>query len=140
MIDLIIVAFAAGGHYNIQTRSKPTPMPPPPIPAEFQVTNLTINRPEAGVGELIKISVKVSNIGEEACSYLVNLVINDVFRENKTIQLSGGENTTVQFTVTEASEGSYSVKIGSLTGTSKITANTPPPPPQVQRHRHRTCS
>jgi hypothetical protein len=132
LIDLIITAFAAGGHYYLQTRLKPPPTPPtppPPRPAEFQITNLTIDRPEAGVGEVIRISVKLSNVGEDAGSHSVNLTINDVVRETKTLQLLGGENTTVEFTVTETSEGSYSVKIGSLTGTYKIVATPPPPPP-----------
>jgi len=132
VIDLIIVAFAAVGYYRFQTLSEPTPTPPtppPPKPAEFQIANLTIDRPEAGVGELVRISVEVSNVGEEAGSYSVNLTINDVIRETITIQLSGGENTTVEFTVTETSEGNYSVKIGSLTGTFKIVATPPPPPP-----------
>jgi hypothetical protein len=132
LIDLIITAFAAGGYYYIQTRFKPPPTPPtppPPRPAEFQITNLTIDRPEAGVGEVVRISVKLSNVGEDAGSHSVNLTINDVVRETKTLQLSGGENTTVEFTVTETSEGSYSVKIGSLTGTYKIVATPPSPPP-----------
>jgi hypothetical protein len=71
----------------------------------------------------------VSNVGEEAGNHSVNLTINDVVRETITIQLSGGENTTVEFTVTEASEGNYSVKIDSLAGTFKIVATPPPPPP-----------
>ena len=124
VVDLIIVAFAAGGYYLVQTLSEPTP-----VPAGFSVYGLNISPDEAGAGEPITISVKVSNVGEEAGSYSVNLIINDVFRKAETIQLSGAENTTVKFTVTEASEGSYSVKIGSLTGTYKITAATPPSEP-----------
>ena len=131
MIDLIIVASAAGGHYNIQAQSEQTS-----VPSGLSIYGLNISPDEAGIGEPVTISVEVSNVGEEAGSYSVNLVINDVFREAETIQLPRGENTTVVFTVTEASEGSYSVEIGSLTGTYKITAN---PPPQVQRYRHRTC-
>ncbi|MDH5663986.1 MAG: hypothetical protein OEY90_05935 [Candidatus Bathyarchaeota archaeon] len=124
VIDLIVVAFAAGGYYHIQTLYKPTPEP-----AAFSVYGLKISPDESWVGEAITISVQVSNVGEEAGSYSVNLIINDVFRKAETIQLSGGENTTVEFTVIEASEGSYSVKIGSLTGTYRITATAPPSEP-----------
>jgi hypothetical protein len=126
VIDLIIVAFAVVGYYNIQAQSEQTP-----VPTGLSVYDLNISPDEAGIGEPVTISVKVSNVGEDAGSYSVNLVINDVFREAETIQLSGGENTTVEFTVTEASEGSYSVKIGSLTGTYKITAAAPPLPPDT---------
>ena len=123
VIDLIILSFAAVGYYSIQSQSEPTP-----VPAEFSIYDLNISPDEAGIGEPITISVKVSNPGEEAGNYSVNLVINEVFREAETIQLSGGEEDTVEFIVTETNEGSYSVEIGTLAGTYRITAATPPPP------------
>ena len=45
IIDILIVAFAVGGYYYIQPQYGPAavPLPPPPKPAEFQVTNLTLN-------------------------------------------------------------------------------------------------
>jgi len=116
LIDLIVVALAAGGYYHIQSLSGPAL-----IPAEFSLHDLNIDPDEAGIGEPITISVGVSNIGEEAGNYSISLMINDVFRKAETVQLSGGENTTVRFSVTEASEGTYSVKIGSLTGGQRIT-------------------
>ncbi len=123
MIDLIIVTLAAGGYYHIQSLSEPTLMP-----AEFSLYDLNIDPPEAGIGESITISVAVSNIGEAAGNYSVNLIVNEEFRKAETVQLSGGENTTVRFSVAEASEGSYSVKIGSLNGTYQIIATVPPEP------------
>jgi hypothetical protein len=123
LIDLIVVALAAGGYYLIQSQSGPAL-----VPAEFSLYDLNIDPEEAGIGEPITISVGVSNIGEATGNYSINLMINEVFRKAEAVQLSGGENTTVKFSVTEASEGSYSVKIGSLTGTYRITATAPPEP------------
>src|SRR3990170_6419538 len=112
IIDLLIVAFAAGSYYLVQR----------PMPAEFQVTNLTFDPFEADVGKPIIISVNVTNVGDEAGDYSVGLMINDVLKENKTVQLSGGASTVAEFTVTEAKAGTYNVKIGNLSGIFKITA------------------
>ena len=115
-VAMIIVAIAIGGYnYYFVT------LHPPLKKAEFQVTNLTVNPAEAGVGQPIIISVNVTNVGEEEGNYSVNLTINDVVRENKTIQLLGNESRIVEFLVNENSEGSYYVKIDDLNGTFIIT-------------------
>ena len=87
----------------------------PPMPAELTVTNVNVSPYEAWAGESIKISVEVSNIGTEAVSYPLAFRVNDVIREIKTIQLSAGENTTVEATVTESNEGKYTVNVGGET-------------------------
>jgi hypothetical protein len=115
VIDLIIVALAVGGYYYVQS------LPPPIKKAEFQVTNLTVDPVEAGVGQPIIISANVTNLGEEAGNYSVNLTIDDVVKENKTVQLLGGTSEIVEFIVTKSNEGSYSVKIEELNGTFIIT-------------------
>ncbi len=120
VIDLIIVALAVGGYYYVQS------LPPPIKKAEFQVTNLTINPVEAGVGQPIIISANVTNVGEEAGNYSVGLAIDDVVKENKTVQLLGGTSEIVEFIVTESNEGSYSVKIEELNGTFIVTDMPPP--------------
>jgi hypothetical protein len=120
IIDLIIVALATGGYYYFQS------LPPPPKKAEFQVNNLIVEPPEAGVGQPITISINVTNVGEQTGNYSATLAINDVVKETKTVQLLGNESKTVEFIVTESSEGSHSVKIGGLNGTFTISAAPPP--------------
>jgi len=121
IVAMIIIAFAIGGYnYYAVTLS------PPLKEAEFQVTDLTINPAEAGVDQPIIISANVTNVGEEAGNYSVNLTINGVVKENKTIQLLGNESRIVEFIITETSEGSYSVKIEGLNGTFIVT-DVPPP-------------
>ena len=121
VIDLIVVALAAGGYYYVHS------LHPPLKEAEFQVTNLTVNPVEAGVGQVIRISANVTNAGEEEGNYSVNLKINDVVKENRTIQLLGGTFEIVEFVVTESDEGTYSVKIAGLNGTFIIISMPPPP-------------
>ena len=121
IVAMIIIAFAIGGYnYYAVTLS------PPLKEAEFQVTDLAINPAEAGVDQPIIISANVTNVGEEAGNYSVNLTINGVVKENKTIQLLGNESRIVEFIITETSEGSYSVKIEGLNGTFIVT-DVPPP-------------
>lgn len=109
--SMIIVAVIIGG-YNYYVG----PPSPPLKDAEFHVTDLTFNPAEAVVGQPITISANVINVGEKEGNYPVNLTINDVVRETKTIQLSGNESRIVEFVVNENNEGSYSVKIGELYG------------------------
>jgi len=121
IVVMIIVAIAIGGYnYYVVTLS------PPLKKAEFQVTDLTVYPAEAGVGQPIIISANVTNVGEEAGNYSVNLTINNVVKETKTIQLLGNESRIVEFMVTENNEGSYSVKIEGLNGTFIITDMPPP--------------
>ena len=122
IVAMIIAALVIGGYnYYVVT------LHPPLKKAEFQVTNLTVNPVEAGVSQPIIISANVTNVGEEAGNYSVNLTINGVVKENKTIHLSGGESEIVEFMVTESNEGSYSVKIEGLNGTFIITDMPLPP-------------
>ncbi len=125
-IDLIIVSLAAGGYFYIESNIAPPIKPFEPIlkSAEFLLTDLVINQTEAKVDQPIKISVNITNIGEKAGSYSVNLTISDEPRGSRTIQLQNAETTIVEFMVTEKIEGSHTVKIGDLTGT--FTIKTPP--------------
>ena len=116
IIAMIIAAFVIGG-YNYYSVTLHQPLKE----AEFQVTDLTVDPAEVGTGQPVIISANVTNVGEEAGNYSVALTINDVVKENKTIQLLGNESRIVEFIVTEDSEGSYFVKIENLTGTFMIT-------------------
>lgn len=92
------------------------PAAPPAEPAEFEVNNLIIDPQITEPDSPVQISVNVTNVGEESGSYTVELKISDAITETKTLQLSGGESTTAQFSVTETGIGTYVVEIGDLTG------------------------
>jgi hypothetical protein len=131
LIDLMIVGLATGGYWYIQAFLR-TIVPPPegPKPAEFVLGNLTITPAEAEVGQPIIVKVDVANVGEEPGICVLNLTINNVVEETRTVQLSGGNSTTVEFAVIKDAVGTYSVKIGDLTGTFKIVA-----PPSTSQPR-----
>jgi hypothetical protein len=124
IIDVIILAIAGGVYLYLQNIGEFAVFLS--TPAEFTVTDLTIQPFEAGLGEPILISANVTNVGDEEGSYSANLTINDVLKENRIILLSGGNSSIVEFIDIENAEGTYFVEIGSLNGTFTIT-NVPPP-------------
>ena len=84
------------------------------MPDTLKLSSLVVSPSEAWVGENVQISVEASNIGDEDISYLLPLRVDNANRGNKAIQLSAGATETVEFNVTESSEGTYSAIVGGL--------------------------
>ena len=122
LIDLIIVAAAAGAYIYLQNQGL---IVGAPKPAEFSVTDLTIDPFEAEVFEPILVTVNVTNVGDKQGVYMANLTINNVLKENQTILLQGGESAIVEFTVIEEVEGTYQLEVDGLVGSLNI--KVPPP-------------
>src|SRR3990170_2738238 len=115
IIDILIVAVAAGTYLLLQNQGAFAPRP-----AEFTLSNLTIDPVEADVDEPISISANVTNTGDLEGNYTASLTINDQPRDNQTVLLQGGETSAIEFIDTESSEGNYSARVGNLTGLFKI--------------------
>jgi plasmid maintenance system killer protein len=122
IIDAVIVAAAAGLYFYLESTGQLVGETPE---AEFTITDLTINPLEADMGESVTISANVTNIGEIEGSYMLNLTINDVLKENQTILLESGESKIAEFTDNETAEGNYTVKIDNQTGSFKIKPPAP---------------
>ncbi|MCJ7762356.1 hypothetical protein MUP38_02735 [Candidatus Bathyarchaeota archaeon] len=122
VIDVIIVAAAAGIFLYLQNTGQ---LAGETNEAEFTVTDHTINPHEAEIGENITISANVTNTGEIEGSYMLNLTINDVLKENQTILLPSGTSKIVELTASETAEGNYTVKIDDLSGSFKIKPPAP---------------
>ena len=97
----------------------------PAKPAEFQVTELAVNPPSVMSGEIVTVSVKVSNVGEETGSYSVGLTIDGATIETKEVTLSGGATQTVKFAVTGTASGAHTVGIGALSGSFDVESSAP---------------
>ena len=95
-------------------------------PAEFRVSDLTVTPIEVEVGEEVTISARVTNIGEVEGSYTVLLKIDQVTEDTKTVTLSGGSSTTVEFKVVKEDAGRYDVEVAELK--SAFTVKEAPPP------------
>ena len=90
--------------------------------AELRLTNLVTSRKETQIGDPITVSVSATNIGDETGEFSLELFINNIKRETKTIQLNGDETKSVQYEVVENTEGNYEVKIGTLSTSFKVTS------------------
>ncbi len=97
-------------------------------PAEFEVSDLTINPSSVLAGESIAISITVTNVGEVTGTHSVNLEINGIIRNTKNITVGGQASIEVEFNIIESSSGSYNVKIGDLTGSFNVENLVPASP------------
>ncbi|UCE29498.1 MAG: hypothetical protein JSV85_01870 [Candidatus Bathyarchaeota archaeon] len=83
-------------------------------PALFRVSDLTVSPAEVEVGNEVTISLVLTNIGEEEGSYTLELKVNQVIEDTKTITLDAEASTAVQFKVVREEAGAYDVEIGEL--------------------------
>ncbi|MBT8172191.1 hypothetical protein KJN74_04910, partial [Candidatus Bathyarchaeota archaeon] len=89
-------------------------------PAEFQVSDLTINPTSVLVDEIVEISVKVTNVGEETGNYDAKLILDDVLIQIKTVSLPGGATEIVEFQISQNNVGEHNVKIDNIIGSFNI--------------------
>ena len=99
----------------------------PPMPAAFTLSSLQVSPASVEQGKTVTVTVQVKNTGEQSGSTTVELKINGVTEQTKSVTLDGGASTTVSFTVVKDKVGTYTVAVGSLTGSFTVTA--PPTPP-----------
>jgi hypothetical protein len=89
-------------------------------PAEFQVTDLTINPSSVQANEAVKISVKVTNVGEAIGNYTVNLKIDAATRDTRDVTLAGQASEIIEFEITETNAGTYEVEVDGLVGSYNV--------------------
>ena len=117
-LNVRIIAIAVPSYFYVESLI--------PEPASFQVTDLILDQTWVQVGEPVQISVNVTNVGDKTGNHSVTLTIDDTPIATKTVQLSGAESATLDFTATIITEGNHIVQIGDLTGTVKATLNHQP--------------
>lgn len=113
LIDLVIVAVAAGAYFYLQSQGL---IAFAPLDAVFAVANLRINPAEAEIFEPITVSVNLTNHGDLEGTYMANLTLNGNPEDNQTIVLPGRNSTLVEFTLIKEVPGNYSVELGGLKG------------------------
>ena len=95
-------------------------------PAAFEISDLTITPSEVGVGETVAIVSLITNSGDLTGTYEVTLKINDVAVETKQVEVAGGTQQRVAFTLTRDAVGTYTVNVNGLSETFEVQ---PPPAP-----------
>lgn len=120
------------------------------IPAKFEVSNLAIAPERVGIGDNVKITVDITNVGEVEGTYDVELYVDGRLEDSKMVTLSGGETKLVAFTIAEDYAGSYSVEVEGLSGAFEVVSPvstpratftpkptpTPSPTEKVKRENH----
>ncbi len=91
-------------------------------PADFSVSELSVDPTEIVVGGEVTVSVRVTNGGGARGSYTVVLQIDQLTRGSETVTLGAGESTTVEFRVTEQTTGTYHVDVNGLTAEFTVKA------------------
>ena len=115
------------GSFEVETEEGPGPEPPEP--AAFVLSNLVVSPSTVEPDETVTVSVTVTNVGEKEGSYTAELLIDGVKVDEYTVTLDGGFSETVEFTVTEDTDGTYTVSIGELSDSFTVETPTPPPAP-----------
>jgi hypothetical protein len=123
IIDLVVFGAVAGAYIYFQNQGLITMGSKP---AEFSLSDLTIDPPEAFPGDAILISVNSTNIGGVEGNQTLNLEINNVVKDTTNITLAAAASEIVEFTEIETVTGNYSVKVGDLIGVFVVK----PAPPQ----------
>ena len=124
LADLIILALVIPGYFYVNAQILE--------PAKFQITDLSLNPDWIQVGETLQISVNVTNTGDRSGNYTVTPAIDDIPVSTKTVQLAGGETTTVVFTATQATEGNHTVAIEDVTETFQVSSEAPNKPAELE--------
>lgn len=131
IVDLIIIAAAAGAYFYLTSEGV---IGSGPKPAQFTLTDLAIDPPQAYVGEAVQVSVNVTNIGDLEGNYTVDFQINGAIKSSQNLTLAGNSTSEVlTYTDIETVEGTYNVtvgdKINTLTGSFIIN----PAPPESSK-------
>lgn len=110
------------------------PLPPAPVPANFELSTLSISPSEVTTETPVTIRVLLVNTGESAGNYPVTLKINGVTVETKRVDLSGGAEREITFTYTRDTAGTYLVDVNGLSASFTVTETevTPSPPPSLE--------
>jgi hypothetical protein len=124
LIDILVVAVAAGSYLYLSSQGV---LNTGPKPAEFTLSNLTVDPNQTDAGDPVSISVNITNVGETEGNYTFELLINNSTRANVTIDLTPLESNVTTFTDVETVEGNYTAQIGDLMG----AFNVKPAPPET---------
>jgi hypothetical protein len=96
------------------------------------LSSLSISPAEVVSGEPTTVTADVGNVGEVQGTYTTSLIVNDTEVETKQVLVSPGVIEPISFTMTEEIPGTYTVRLGALSGTLKvIPLQAPSAPPEV---------
>lgn len=115
------------GRIGSFTLEAPPPIvikPTPPKPAEFEFSNLAVSHDEVEEGNLVNVTVDVSNVGEEVGTCNVKLILDGELTSSEEIPpLEGGESMTVVFVI-QGDVGPHDVEVEGMTVSFNVLQTT----------------
>lgn len=86
------------------------------------VSNLVVSPDKVQPNQEVNVSVNLTNSGNAAGSYTVNLKINGAVEQSDKVTLAGKASETVSFAVVKSKPGIYQVELGGLKRSFTIEA------------------
>ncbi len=128
--DFNVTIIGMTGSFTVGT----WPPEPPLRAAELVLSDLSITPETAELwGDIdvwtLKITVNVTNVGEQEGKYKINLRVDGSIVDWRTVELKAGEKVTIIYDVTRGA-GSYTVEVDGLTGSFEVKA--PPKPAEFE--------
>ena len=111
-----------GTETPVPTTPTIAPIPPPTPAAELRVESLRVEPQQVKEGAQTSVVLEIVNLGESASSITLKLEIDDDVFETRSVQVDGGERTTVTFTVPSLNPGLHTVRIGDTEARFKVLA------------------
>ncbi|WP_254807863.1 CARDB domain-containing protein [Natronosalvus amylolyticus] len=106
----------------------PMPAPSPPDPAEpaaFEIHNESVDPTKLEVGEPLSVIVSIENVGDEAGTETIELLVDGSVVDETNVTLEGGEETTLEFVHAFDAEGEFDVGIETVTTVSVVAVEPP---------------
>ena len=107
------------------------PPPPPPSPADIVLSEFSISPQQIQLGSSVTISVAATNNGGAAGSKTIHMTGD--FVNSRTVKLSPGASTIIQFTINPDAAGEFNITIKPFAGSFRVTAQPPRPPPTASQ-------
>ncbi|MFF3950685.1 S8 family serine peptidase [Streptomyces sp. NPDC001902] len=82
----------------------------------FALSGLSVTPHGARAGKAVHVSARVKNVGERTGDYEAVLLVGDAVEQRSTVRVRAGHDVRVEFTVRRGTAGTYSVRLGALTG------------------------
>lgn len=92
-------------------------------PAEYKVVSLNVDRPVAKVGQTVKVTAEVTNIGESPGEFEGSLTVNGKVHDVQTVSVGPDGQESLDFVFTGDRQASYKLGVGEATG--KVTVVKP---------------
>jgi hypothetical protein len=95
-------------------------------PASFEVTSLSVTPSEVSPGQDVNVSAAIVNNGDYSGSYTLDLMLDNVPVQSKSLELPGGESATVVFTISSSVAGEHRVNVGSVSSLFTVKTTQSP--------------